>query len=195
MPSIKTTTPILPGKYYHLFNRGANRKAIFYNDKNYYYFLQLLSEHLLDSIDILAYCLLPNHFHFIIRTKDYSTEEVSTYRKAMTSKFKSWLVTYAMAINKQEGFVGNLFDPKFKRLQINDDDYLKYLIFYTHYNPEKHHLVSNFDGWQFSSYKAIQCNSPTKVCRSLVLDIFDDIDGFINYHQCVHKERKELILE
>lgn len=113
----------------------------------------------------------------------------------MISKFKSWLVTYAMAINKQEGFVGNLFDPKFKRLEINDDDYLKYLIFYTHYNPEKHEIIPDFRNYIFSSYKSILSDATTKVCRSSVLDIFNDIDSFINYHQCYHEERKSLLLE
>lgn len=195
MPSIKTTTPILPGKYYHLFNRGANKKSIFYKHSNYQFLLKLFGDHLLDRIDVLAYCLLPNHFHFIIRTKETSGEDESDYRKLMTSKFKSWLVTYAMAINKQEGFVGNLFDPKFKRLEIHDDVYLMYLIFYTHYNPEKHGVVDDFRNYTFSSYHSFFSTAPTKICRSSVLDIFGDTDAFINYHQCVHQERKGLILE
>jgi len=70
MPSIKTTTPILGGNYYHIFNRGANRQLIFYNSENYKYFLKLLNELLSDYMQFFAYCLLPNHFHLIVKIKD-----------------------------------------------------------------------------------------------------------------------------
>lgn len=100
-----------------------------------------------------------------------------------------------MAINKQEGFAGNLFDPKFKRLEIEDDEYLKYLIFYTHYNPEKHGVTHDFKEYSFSSYNAILSNKPTKLCRNIVIELFGGVDNFINYHQHVHQERIKLILE
>ncbi len=195
MPSLKTITPILPGKYYHIFNRGSNRKPIFYSRDNYDYFLKLIDKFLSDHIDILAYCLLLNHFHLIMRTTDSIESNDQNYRKRITSLFKSLFVTYAMAINKQEGFIGNLFDPKFKRLEITDDDYLRYLIFYTHYNPEKYHLSSDYKEYFYSSYNALISNSKTKVNRELVMDIFDGLESFLNYHKVIHQEKIGLILE
>ncbi|MCU4166471.1 transposase [Carboxylicivirga caseinilyticus] len=195
MPSIKTTTPILPGKYYHIFNRGSNKKAIFYSTANYHYFLKLIDKNLHKHVDILAYCLLFNHFHLIIRTKDLNNENESGYRKRITSHFKSLFVSYAMSINKQEGFVSNLFDAKFKRLEINNDNYLKYLIFYTHYNPKKHQLCTDFKNYLFSSYNSLISNTKTKVNRELVLNIFEGREQFINYHDVLHQERNKLILE
>ncbi|MDB5227104.1 MAG: hypothetical protein JWN78_1297 [Bacteroidota bacterium] len=64
-----------PGEFYHLFNRGNNREIIFYTDENYHYFLRQFDKYLTGFIDIYAYCLLPNHFHFLIKIKE--EEEIS----------------------------------------------------------------------------------------------------------------------
>ena len=58
------------GNYYHIFNRGANRQNIFFLPKNYDYFLKLLKEFLGEYVYFLAYALMPNHFHLIIKVKD-----------------------------------------------------------------------------------------------------------------------------
>jgi hypothetical protein len=70
MPSVKTVTPILGGNYYHIFNRGTNRQNIFYLPKNYDYFLKLLKDFLSEYVHFLAYSLMPNHFHLVIKVKD-----------------------------------------------------------------------------------------------------------------------------
>ncbi len=208
MPTIKTITPLLPGKYYHIFNRGSNRKKIYYSEENYRYFLRLVDRYLSGYIDILSYCLLPNHFHMVIRVKDYdeikihSDEYLNTtvnnaesLSKIIANQFKRLFITFAMAINKQENIVGNLFDPKYKRLEIEDDDYLKYLIFYTHYNPEKHGMIKSFKDYRYSSFKVFSSSQHTKVNREHILDIFGGLENFLNYHDVVHDERQNLILE
>ena len=62
--------PLEPGKYYHIFTRGNNREDIFPEEKNYAYFLQLYRNHISSIADTFAYCLLKNHFHFLIRIKE-----------------------------------------------------------------------------------------------------------------------------
>ena len=217
MPSIKTTTPILGGSYYHIFNRGANRQLIFYNADNYNYFLKLLKELLADYMHFFAYCLLPNHFHLVVKVSDeiYQLEKenrsLSTQNrgngslkkitneeeigKIVVRQLKRLFITYAMAINKQENRVGNLFDPKYKRLEITKQDYLEYVIFYTHYNPEKHGLTDNFKKYKYSSFKAIKTESKTNIDRSFVLELYGGRDEFLNYHNVMHDERDTIILE
>ncbi|MCE4565738.1 transposase [Maribellus sp. CM-23] len=214
MPSIKTLTPILAGSYYHIFNRGTNRQNIFYTSANYDYFLNLLHKFLSDYVHFLAYALLPNHFHLVLKIKtelfieergNRSLIEENGSLKSVTDEeqigrevvrqLKRMFITYAMAINKQENRSGNLFDPKYKRLEICDQSYLEYAIFYTHFNPEKHGISNNFRNYKYSSYKAILGNSKTKMDRKLVLDLFGGKESFVDYHQGWHEERKEITLE
>jgi hypothetical protein len=100
-----------------------------------------------------------------------------------------------MAINNQENRVGNLFDPKYKRLLIENQDYLEYAIFYTHYNPEKHRITDNFRKYKYSSFKAINGIGKTSMPRDFVLELFGGKKEFLNYHNVLHEERTEIILE
>lgn len=218
MASIKTTTPILGSRFYHIFNRGINRYPIFFTEANYVYFLNLVQKYLVGYMDILAYVLLHNHFHLIVKVKDEleiknlnkKTQSVSNQPiqtktikvtdeeeigKMVSKQLRRFFTAYAMAINKQENRVGSLFDPKFKRLEITTQDYLEYVIFYVHYNPEKHGYINNFKNYRYSSYKATAGYGKTKIDRKFVLEIFGGKDEFINYHSVVHEERTDVILE
>jgi len=64
-----TAIPLLPNGYYHLFNRGNNKQNIFYQERNYPYFLSKYADNMANYFDTFAYCLLPNHFHLLIRIK------------------------------------------------------------------------------------------------------------------------------
>ncbi|HKI87830.1 MAG TPA: hypothetical protein VKA38_02300 [Draconibacterium sp.] len=213
MPSIKTLTPILGGNYYHIFNRGSNRHNIFFIPENYEYFLMQLKKFLGDYVHFLAYALLPNHFHLVIKVKDEIVMENEGNRslekengslsitdeekigRLVVKQLKRMFITYAMAINKQENRVGNVFDPKYKRLEINSQEYLQYAIFYVHYNPEKHGIIENFKKYRYSSFKALTGTTKTRIDRKLVMEIFEDKEGFLNYHDVLHEERSKVILE
>ncbi len=67
-----TVTPLTPGHYYHIYNRGNNKENLFLEERNYRYFLQLYIQHIFPIADTFAYCLLRNHFHLFVRVK---TEE------------------------------------------------------------------------------------------------------------------------
>ena len=202
------------GNYYHIFNRGANRQHIFYLSKNYDYFLKLLNNFLSEYVYFLAYALLPNHFHLVIKVKDkilaVETEgtvlskkngsfatinDEAEIGKIVSKQLKRLFITYAMAINNQENRVGNLFDPKYKRLIIENQDYLEYAIFYTHYNPEKHGITDNFRNYRYSSFKAIEGEGKTSIARIFVTELFGGKNEFLNYHNVMHEERSEIILE
>ncbi len=210
------------GNYYHLFNRGSNCQNIFYLPKNYDYFLKLLKDFLGGYVYFLAYSLMPNHFHLVIKVKDEIVTEKDKNQgdegtvlseengsvtgtliikdeaeigKIVVKQLKRMFITYAMAINNQENRVGNLFDPKYKRLLIESQDYLEYVIFYTHFNPEKHGIANNFRAYRFSSFKAINGTGKTNVARDFVHELYGGKEGFLNYHNVLHEERTEIILE
>ena len=214
MPSIKTLTPILGGSYYHIFNRGSNRQNIFYTPNNYVYFLSLLNKFLGDYVHFLSYSLMPNHFHLVVKVneevaienlgnrslkKENSSLQVlkdeAEVGKLVVKQLKRLFITYAMAINKQENRVGNLFDPKYKRLEITNHDYLEYAMFYTHYNPEKHGITDDFKNYKYSLYKAILSDVPINIDRKLVFEVFGGKEDFVSYHNGWHEERSNIVLE
>jgi len=74
----KYSLPLEGGKFYHIYNQGNNRENIFYSSDNYEYFLHKFDEYLSDFVDVYAYCLMPNHFHFLIRVKELGELETSS---------------------------------------------------------------------------------------------------------------------
>ncbi|WP_319503135.1 hypothetical protein [uncultured Draconibacterium sp.] len=195
MPSIKSITPFTSGSYYHIFNRGINGQNIFFKTNNYQFLLTLLKRHLTAYVDILAYCLLPNHFHLIIKVKEPIHEKEAETNKIVSNQFRKMFISYSMAINKQEGRTGSLFNRPFKRLEITEQDYLEYAIFYVHFNPEKHGIVTDFKTFKNSSFIALCSKNPTALKRDLVHEIYGSKLDFENYHKGMHYERQAIIIE
>ena len=159
--------------YYHIYNRGINGCLIFENDENKNFFLKQFSKYLSETISIFAFCLMDNHFHLVIRLNDDE--------KIVTQGFSNFFNSYAKAFNKENGRTGSLFEKHFKRIKLNDEEYLKQLILYVHLNP-KHHLDLKFDDYKYSSYQAIILNKETKIEREEVLKLFGGIENFIFSH-------------
>lgn len=159
--------------FYHIYNRGINGCLIFQNDENKRYFLKQLTKYLLGKISIFGYCLMDNHFHLIIRLDE---EE-----DLVTQGFSNFFNSYAKAYNKQSDRTGSLFEKHFRRINLNDEKYLKQLILYVHLNP-KHHLDLNFKDYKFSSYQAFVTEKETKIKREEVLMLFGGLENFIFCH-------------
>lgn len=132
-------------EHYHLYNRGTEKRTIFLDKEDYEHFLSLMyicnTEKSIELrnisknfdrgetiIDIGAYCLMPNHFHILVREKIESG--VSKYMlKLMTA--------YTMYFNKKYKRTGKLYEGVFKSTHASSDRYLKYLYSYIHLNPAK----------------------------------------------------------
>ena len=114
------------GHLYHIYNQGNNKQTIFYNRENYLFFLKKIRSHLLPYCDILAYCLMPNHFHLMVHVNKLEILKMPEHTHGVTgshpvSKTKNkkkqninqsigvLLRSYTRAINKQQGFSGSLF--------------------------------------------------------------------------------------
>ncbi len=129
------------GEYYHVYNRGDNKENIFLDDQDYLNFLKRLKLALgiadiqtklrivplpTDSFDILAYCLMPNHFHFLIKQNT---------NLAIGDLINKVCTSYVKYFNKRYERVGNLFQDIFKAKHIDNDEYITYLSAYIHNNP------------------------------------------------------------
>lgn len=150
-----------PNTLYHVYNRGNNKQKIFFNYGNYLYFIKKIEKHLLPHCDLLAYCLMPNHFHFLIEPKE-KTEE-----KEINKAFQIMLSSYSQAINKQENRTGSLFQQhtKAKLLETENPLYAEICFHYIHQNPVKAGLVKEIEGWEFSSVKEYALLRNEKLCN------------------------------
>jgi putative transposase len=145
------------GEIYHVYNRGNNKQKIFFKPENYTYFLKGIERFLTPHCDLLAWCLMPNHFHMLIHANSFSTpiiKDGSFERQQFSQGIKQLLSSYTKAINKQEGRTGSLFQQKTKAICATAKNHHDTTVFhYIHLNPLKARLVRKLEDWEFSSYK------------------------------------------
>ena len=137
---------ILPNEFYHIYNRGNRRLKVFFKEDNYNYFLSKVQKHIFPHAQLMAFCLLPNHFHLLIKTRENLQNQV------LNTQIGIMLRSYTRAINKQEGIYGSLFQQATKAKQIKSNDYLLNCFNYIHRNPLKDGLVKQLKHWQHSSF-------------------------------------------
>lgn len=139
--------------FYHIYNRGNNKETIFFQDRNYSYFLDKVKKYILPNCDLLAWCLMPNHFHLLIQANAASVKIVKQTPieiNALTESIRLLLSSYAQGIQKQENLKGGLFQQKTKSKCA--DDYLVSVFHYIHQNPLRANLVSRMEDYPWSSF-------------------------------------------
>jgi len=164
--------PSYENEYYHIYNRGNNYEDIFFEEKNYSFFLSRLSKYFLDQIDIAAFCLMPNHYHLLVKIN-----ETGSLEKGM----QKFIVSYSKAINTKYGRVGHLFQSRYKSKLIPGNDYLLHLSRYIHLNPVRAKLVSKPEEWKHSSYRHFIGLENISYVKSEI--ILEQIGGFEKYKQ------------
>lgn len=188
-----------PGKTYHLYTHANGLENLFGSEENYRFFLKRY-EHFIPSIaNTLAYCLMPNHIHFLIRIK--SEEELyssfgkfETFQKMearISKQFANLFSSYTQAFNKMYQRKGSLFIPNFKRKEISDSKYYSRVILYIHANPIHHGFVKELTDWAWSSYTVILTRQNHLVQSQEVLEWFGGLDQYILFHQKPIKVRNE----
>jgi REP element-mobilizing transposase RayT len=174
--------PLENGKYYHIYNRGINSDILFKENDNYNYFLKLYDTHIDPIAETFAWCLMNNHFHFLIRIKE--VEEIKTEIKIQPSQsFSNLFNAYTKAFNKKYNRHGALFERPFRRKWVNYDNYFQNLIVYIHNNPVHHNICEHPLEYAWSSYLSCLSDKPTKLKRQEVIEIFDDVENFKYVHQ------------
>jgi len=177
------------GETYHIYNKAVGNELLFRTSDDYEYFLEKLSRFVLKVANIYAYCLIPNHFHILIKIKE--PNEIPALAKIYEEDYSSYLLkifsnffnSYSKSYNKIHQRHGRLFFQSFKRILVEDEDYLLVLINYIHRNPLHHGLVKQFSEWKYSSYMTFLSKKYTKVNRREVLNYFDSLSDFVKYHK------------
>lgn len=141
-------------EYYHIYNRGVDKRDIFLEDRDYIRFIKTIRK-LKDQgsaflkkaepsgIKLIAYCLNPNHYHFILKqTVDNSISEFM--HRLGTS--------HTMYFNRKYDRTRILFQGKFKSIHVDSDEYLTWLSAYININPKLHKITNNLNKYPWSSY-------------------------------------------
>jgi putative transposase len=191
-------TPLLPNRYYHIYNHANGNENLFLNRENYRYFLQRYATFINPIADTFAYCLMPNHIHFLIRIKQevdlqnaYQTKKnnpdtilpSNTISHFISREFASLFSSYSQSFNIQQNRRGSLFMPNFKRKLVQTEAYFTQLVYYIHANPVHHGFVKELSAWDYSSYHAFLSRKNTHLQRDEVLSWFGNIDYFKAFHE------------
>jgi len=172
------------GALYHLMSRGNDGQSIFLSDADRELFLTTTGE-MSDrfDIDIFSYVLMPNHYHFLIRTN-----------RANLIKAMHWLgTTYTRRFNNKNFKQGHLFQGRYKSILVQNDAYVIQLSCYIHRNPLRAKIVNRLIDYKWSSYRdyAYGKKGPDWLSKSLILSYFHGPDQQIQYRKKVQKYARE----
>ena len=177
-------------KIYHIYNKAIGSELLFRTEDDYYFFLQKLDRFILPVAEIFSYCLIPNHFHFLIYTRQeedikqrLKKKSFENERNPIHQSFSNFFNSYSKSFNKAHKRSGRLFLYPFKRILVDKEDYLLSMINYIHRNPIHHGLVKNFSDWKYSSYNSILSDKPTKIERTYIIQLFGSIEEFVVFHE------------
>lgn len=200
-------SPLYPELHYHIYNHGNANENIFLNDNNYTYFLKRYTFFIHPVADTLAYCLMRNHFHFVIQVKneiDIKEQYYSKYEKAISDEiipgylaqqFSNLFNGYSKAFNKMHSRKGKLFRLPFKRKLLDSDFYLQKAIHYVHANPVHHGFVKDMHDWTYSSIHAYETSRKTNIKKEAGLQLFNGIEGFRYFHNKPVDEKYKLEMD
>jgi len=191
------------GEIYHVYNRGVGKMNIFKDEEDFKVFLFRLKENLFpeltkignlpksayrrkilppNSFHLIAYCLMPNHFHLLI--KQNSEIPISTLILKLCSGFSKYF-------NKKHNRVGSLFQDKFKAVRIYRNEQLLWTSFYIHENPLKAGLTNDLSSYKWNSYLDYTGSQNNNLCKKeIILSQFNSLTAYLNYFK--EKENKKI---
>jgi len=177
------------GETYHVYNKAVGNELLFKTTIDYKYFLVKLERFILPVANVYTYCLIPNHFHLLLKIKDPDEipglQKISgdDYSKYLDQVFGNFFNSYSKSFNKAHNRKGRLFFQPFKRILVEDEDYFIVMVNYVHRNPIHHGLVNELEDWEHSSYKSIISTKPTRLGRNEVIAFFGSVEGFVLFHE------------
>ena len=184
MPSRNVLKIDVPNSYYHVYARGASRLDILHEDADYLYFLSLFARylsngekrdtegrayaHLKGHLELLTYCLMPNHFHLLFYQQDEGS--ISTLMRGV-------MTSYSRYFNKKYDRSGPLFETRYKSSRISSDEYLMHISRYIHLNH------SDWRAWPYSSYPLYLRSGaiPEWIATNKILELFSTREKYLEF--------------
>lgn len=197
--------PFVTGSYYHIYNRGVEKRNIFIGRRDYQQFLLAMDfyrknplpaklsdfkrgiekikkvENQIDLVQFFSYCLMPNHFHFLIK---------QTTDGGITHFIRKFANSYTRYFNTKYDRIGPLFQGTFKAKIIENDEYLLQVSKYIHRNPLK--LNSSLHSYPYSSYKHYLHKDKHPFCNTeFILSYFSIVNPNLGYRSFVEDNKIE----
>ena len=190
--------PFEPDAVYHVYNHGNAEDNIFREEENYYYFLKRYAHYIHPVARTYAFCLMPNHFHLMVRIRGeealrafYNNKDPQSlgdfadldFADLVSNQFKNFLISYSKSSNKRYNRRGSLFLDNINRKPVKNDAYYTRLICYIHQNPVNHGFADHPSQWPFSSYQIMLSQKTTHLERNEVLGWFGGEKAYLEFHR------------
>lgn len=186
-----------PDNVYHVYNRAHGKEQLFIEEMNYQFFLKKFKVYIHPIAEVYSYCLMPNHFHVLIKVK--SEEELENFfqeawreksmssqafplDKKVTQQFSNFFNAYTKAFNKTYCRLGGLFISNYRRIKIENDKQFLNTVKYIHFNPVSARLTDRPEDWRYSSFGAYVTNRRTLVSKEYVIEKYGDFNNFLAMH-------------
>jgi len=204
---------LVNGQFYHIYNRGVEKRRVYEDRRCYRRFLQAIRYYQLEGpkpkfsnsfnnktfkpdlskkiVDVICYCLMPNHFHFLLKQ----------LKDGGISEFISKLInSYTKFYNLKYNRVGPLFQGQFKAVLIESDEQLLHVSRYIHLNPIASFLVKDLNQHEWSSYQEY-IEGVNGLCqKEEILNFYKDPQKYqkfvldqVDYAQTLEKIKHQLI--
>ena len=214
--------PLQPDTSYHIFNHANGFENVIREAENYRYFMEKYQLYISPIAETYAWCLMPNHFHLVIRIRKRETIEQlilnskstnlitttfpkvqnfekgeviindSEIEKYLSKQFANLFSCYTQSFNKMYKRMGSLFIKNFKRQLIENKQHFINVVVYTHRNPIHHGFCNGFNEWSYSSYQDIINGDCSFVQVDKLLKVIGGIKSFIELHQTNLKDFKSI---
>lgn len=186
--------------FYHIYNRAPDSRNIFDESEDYEFFLSRYLKYFSLYFQTYAYCLMPNHYHFLVQVQNeliikkniissdrtnaitsFLNEEC-TINELIEDQFRRFHSSYAITFNNKNHSRGQVFMNRHKRIIETEDSKIEFLICYIHHNPVHHGFCSDFIDWNHSSYREYIKRQGTIINVEAGLGFMGGIDNFIKIH-------------
>lgn len=175
----RTARSIRAGICYHVLNRGNARATVFHDAMDYGDFTALAREATQRTpLDVFGYCLMPNHFHFVVRP----------YHDDGLAKWMHWLATtHAHRYRRRYAHVGHIWQGRFKAFPVKDDGHLLTVIRYVERNALRAGLVNSAEKWPWSSLSERLSGLASPLACQTPIALPTDWQGYVNTSDSAHE--------